>query len=205
MLTAFDMGSSYARKNPRAAIAAFRTAFGDDPTCRLILKVGHADDAGWAMADLEAAIAGAGNIVLLRETLSSDERTALVAAADVVLSLHRAEGFGLLLAEAMAQAIPAVATGWSGNLDFMSKGDSALIDYRLIPADDPQGTYACSNAHWADADIGQAAAWLARLRDDPAMRRRMGSAARAAVERTLSLDAYRRAIGDGLPPPVHGV
>jgi len=72
----------------------------------------------------------------------------LVASADVVLSLHRAEGFGLLLAEAMLHEVPVVATNWSGNVDFMSAEDSGLVGYRLVPPNDPQGTYNLPGAEW---------------------------------------------------------
>jgi glycosyltransferase involved in cell wall biosynthesis len=201
VLSAFDMGSSYTRKNPKAAIAAFRRAFGDDPRCRLLLKIGHAGDADWAMDDLGQAIAGMTNVELIEETLSRAEMTGLIAGADAVLSLHRAEGFGLLMAEAMLQGVPAVATGWSGNLDFMTKADSALIGYRLIPVEDPQGTYAQIGAEWAEPDIDEAATWLRRLRDDAELRQSLATRGREAAAERLSLAAYRRAIGDSLPPP----
>jgi glycosyltransferase involved in cell wall biosynthesis len=200
VLTAFDMGSSYYRKNPRAAVAAFRKAFGDDPSCLLLLKIGHPGDANWAMADLAGAIAGMGNVRLFAETLSRAEMTGLIASADAVLSLHRSEGFGLLPAEAMMQGVPAVATGWSGNLDFMTEDDSALIGYKLVPVSDPQGTYAVAGAEWAEADTDQAAAWLTRLRDDPALRHSLGERGRAAVRDKLSLAAFERAVSQSLPP-----
>jgi glycosyltransferase involved in cell wall biosynthesis len=198
VLTAFDMGSTYVRKNPRAAIAAFRKAFGDDPRALLVLKVSHPADAGWAMADMADATAGMGNVRLITDTLSRADMAALVASADTVLSLHRAEGFGLLLAEAMLHQVPVVATGWSGNLDFMTPDDSALVGYKLIPVDDPQGTYNLPGANWADADTGEAAAWLTRLREDLEFRRALGERARAAATEKLSLAAYAQAIGESL-------
>jgi len=201
VLTAFDMGSTYVRKNPRAAVAAFRKAFGDDPNSLLLLKVGHAGDAGWAMADLRDALAGMSNVRLIEETLTRAEMGSLVASADVVLSLHRAEGFGLLLAEAMLCGVPVVATGWSGNLDFMTPDDSALVGVSLVPVDDPQGTYTVAGASWAEPDVGEAAAWLARLRDDPSLRLTMGSRGRDATSAKLSFAAYGRAIAGSLPPP----
>ncbi len=201
VFAAFDMGSTYSRKNPRAAIAAFRAAFGDDPGCLMVLKVGHAGDAGWAMADLNDAIQGMSNVRLIQETLSRTDMTLLIASADVVLSLHRAEGFGLLMAEAMLHGVPAVATGWSGNVDFMTPGDSGLVKYRLVPVDDPQGTYDVPGAEWAEADVGDAAAWLRRLRDEPEFRRRLGERGKAAATAKLSLAAYRRAIGNSLGEP----
>ena len=198
VLTAFDMGSTYVRKNPRAAIAAFRQAFRDDPNCLMVLKVGHARDAGWAMDDLNQAIAGMSNVRLMQDTLSRTDMALLVASADTVLSLHRAEGFGLLLAEAMLCRVPVVATNWSGNIDFMTPHDSGMVGYRLIPVDDPQGTYILPGAQWADPDASEAAAWLTRLRNAPELRHQMGERARAAATDKLSLTAYRRAIGDSL-------
>ncbi len=202
VLSAFDMGSTYVRKNARAAIAAFRKAFGDDPNCLLLLKVGHAQDAGWALDDLTRAIAGMPNVRLMQEMLSRDDMARLVASADTVLSLHRAEGFGLLPAEAMLHGIPVVATGWSGNVDFMTPDDSCLVGYQLVDVDDPQGTYVLPGAKWADPDPAEAAAWLTRLRDEPDFRRALGERARAAASEKLSLAAYRRAIGDSLSAPL---
>jgi len=201
VLSAFDMGSTYGRKNPRAAIAAFRKAFGDDPSCLMVLKVGHAADANWAMADLKQAIQGMSNVRLMQETLSRADMTALVASADTILSLHRAEGFGLLMAEAMLHGVPAVATGWSGNVDFMTPEDSGLVNYTLVPVDDPQGTYTVPGAKWAEADVDDAATWLGRLYLDADFRRRLGERGKAAATEKLSLAAYRRAIGNSLGEP----
>ena len=199
VLTAFDMASSYVRKNPRAAIAAFQRAFGGDPNCLLVLKVGNAGDAGWAMDDLTDAIAGMNNVLLMQKTLTRGDISALTASADVVLSLHRSEGFGLLLAEAMLLGVPVIATGWSGNVDFMTPDDSVLIDYKLVPVDDPQGTYTLAGTSWADADVEQAAAWLSRLRNDGGLRKNLGERGRVAASTRLSLEAYGRAVESALP------
>lgn len=201
VLTAFDMGSSYVRKNPRASIAAFRKAFGDDPSCLLLLKVGHSGDANWAMRDMEGMIAGMSNVRVMQETLSRTEMAGLVATSDVVLSLHRAEGFGLVPAEAMLLGVPVVATGWSGNLDFMTPQDSALVSYELVPVSDPQGTYEVPDTYWAEADVDEAAAWLARLRADIGLRAGLAANAREAATARFSLAAYRQAIGNSLPDP----
>ena len=111
----------------------------------------------------------------------------LVASADIVLSLHRAEGFGLLLAEAMWLSKAVVATGWSGAMDFMDETSAALVDWTLTPARDPQGMYD-SGALWADPDIVDAARQLSRLIADPLARTRLGAAARLRAER--SFDRY---------------
>jgi glycosyltransferase involved in cell wall biosynthesis len=105
------------------------------------------------------------------------------------------------MAEAMLHGVPAVATGWSGNVDFMTPDDSGLVKYTLVPVDDPQGTYSVKGAQWAEADVGDAADWLKRLYEDPEFRRQLGERGKAAATRKLSLAAYRRAIGGSLGDP----
>jgi glycosyltransferase involved in cell wall biosynthesis len=201
VLVAFDMHSGYVRKNPRAAIAAFRRAFGNDRRCLLLLKIGHADTGGWAAGDLREALSGMGNVRLMRETLTREAVSLLTASADVVLSLHRAEGFGLVLAEAMLLGVPVVATGWSGNLDFMTENDSALVSYRLVPVVDPHGPYSLQGVRWAEPDIEEAAAWLRRFRSEGNLASSLAEKGRQAASSRLSLAAYRQAIGDSRAPP----
>jgi len=80
---------------------------------------------------------------------------------------------------------PVVATGWSGNMTFMDDACAALIGYRLVPARDPRGVYAVAGAVWAEPEIAQAADWLRRLADDPALRASLGAAGRAAAQARL--------------------
>ena len=101
----------------------------------------------------------------------------LMAAADIVISLHRSEGFGLVPAQAMALGKPVIATGWSGNLDFMNKNNSALVSYSLIPVRDPEGAFQADDQKWADANVDEAAEWLRRLAGDADLRARLGAAA----------------------------
>ena len=153
------------------------------------------------MRDMESMIAGMSNVRVMQETLSRTEMAGLVATSDVVLSLHRAEGFGLVPAEAMLLGVPVIATGWSGNMDFMTQQDSALVGYELVPVSDPQGTYEVPDTYWAEADTDEAAAWLARLRADTGLRAGLATRAREAATARFSLAAYRNAIGDSLPDP----
>jgi glycosyltransferase involved in cell wall biosynthesis len=185
VLVAFNLASSFARKNPLAAIAAFRAAFGDRGDRLLLLKVGHPAHAPEDFARLAAIVAEAPNVRLETRTLPAAEAHALTAAADIVLSLHRSEGFGLVPAEAMLLGRPVIATGWSGNMTFMDADCAALVGYRLVPARDPRGVYAVPGAVWAEPDEAQAADWLRRLADDPGLRRRMGEAGRAAAQARL--------------------
>ncbi|WP_146216986.1 glycosyltransferase [Falsiroseomonas bella] len=176
VLCMLDASSSLARKNPQGVIAAFRLAFGDDPGVRLVLKTQRLRDLPEARAQL-AALADRPNMELRDATLDERGIDALYAEADVLLSLHRAEGFGLTLAEAMRRGLPVVATGWSGNADFLTEAVGVPVPWRLVPAEDPQRTYHHPGLRWAEADVEAAAAALRSLRDDPDRRARLGAAA----------------------------
>lgn len=184
VLTAFDMRSGFARKNPIAAVRAFRAAHVRAPgPALMICKAAGTEGAPELLAQLEAEIGGAGDVRLMDEWLTGARMAALAASADIVLSLHRSEGFGLLPAQAMLAGKAVVATGWSGNLEYMTGDDSALVDYRLIPVDDPQGLY--GHGRWADPDADQAAEKLAALMADPGARRALGQKAAARVAQVL--------------------
>jgi glycosyltransferase involved in cell wall biosynthesis len=192
VLVSFNLASSFARKNPFAAIAAFRGAFGDRMDRILLLKVSHPEHAPADFARL-AQMAHAPNIRLETHTLPPQDRHALTACADIVLSLHRGEGFGLVLAEAMLLGKPVIATGWSGNTDFMDGSNAVLVSYRLVPARDDRSVY---RGLWAEPDVGEAAVLLRTLADDADLRRDLGERARVSTlerldgrELTAALDA----------------
>jgi glycosyltransferase involved in cell wall biosynthesis len=187
VLTAFHMGSAFNRKNPLAAVAAFRCAFGDAPDRLLLVKVIDHGASPIAREALRRAVAGAANIRLLNVMLPPADMSGLMAAVDIVLSLHRSEGFGLVPAEAMQLGKPVVATGWSGNMDFMNAGNSAPVAYTMVPVQDPyDGAFVADSQLWAEADIDDAANWLRRLAAEPALRRSMGETARTEIARQLS-------------------
>ncbi|MFC0217100.1 glycosyltransferase involved in cell wall biosynthesis [Pseudochelatococcus lubricantis] len=177
-----SLRSSLARKNPLAAVDAFRRAFPGGENALLVLKLGDSHLEAEALATVRAAIGDDPRIRLLLDTLDNDDMWTLLASSDAVVSLHRAEGFGLVPAQAMLAGRPVVATGWSGNLDFMSEETACLVPYRQIPVEDPSELYVAPDLHWADPDIGQAAAFLRRLHDDPAEREALGQRARQGIE-----------------------
>jgi glycosyltransferase involved in cell wall biosynthesis len=189
VLNVFHLGSAFSRKNPLAAIAAFRRAFGNDPKRMLAIKLID-NGAHLARHELNAAIAGAPNIRLIEGMLPEADMTGLMAASDIVISLHRSEGFGLVPAQAMALGKPVVATGWSGNLDFMNARNSALVSYSLVPVRDLQGFFNSTDQLWADADVEHAAEWLRRLAADMHLRGKLGSAAAADVRAQLSPEKF---------------
>ena len=190
VLTIYNTASSFARKNPWAAIEAFRKAFGSDRSARLIVKTSHLSAFPEGLRLLEDVKRSANNIIVIDKIMTAGEFAALYTEADTVMSLHRSEGFGLVLAEAMMRGLPVVATNWSGNTDFVTRETGMPIAYRLVPAVDPQGTYEHPGMSWAEADVEAAAAALQRLRADPALCHRLGTAAAEFAARNWSAEAY---------------
>jgi glycosyltransferase involved in cell wall biosynthesis len=181
VLVSFSLASSLARKNPLAAMAAFRRAFGARADRLLVLKVGHADHAPGDLALLQSAIGDCANIRLETRVLPPADNFALMACADIVMSLHRSEGFGLVPAEAMLLGKPVITTDYSGTTDFIDASCGVPVGYRLVTACDPRGVYATPGAMWAEANVDEAAEALRRLAEDADLRARLGQAAKQAA------------------------
>jgi len=190
VLNVMHLGSAFTRKNPLAAVAAFRRAFGDAGDRILVIKLIAGGGTQWAERALHEAIAGASNIRLVEGMLPEADMAGLMAASDIVISLHRSEGFGLVPAQAMHLGKPVIATAWSGNLEFMTKRNSALVSYSLVPVHDPEGAFVADGQMWADADVEEAAAWLRRLAGDAGLRAALGAAAAKDVAAQLSPQAF---------------
>lgn len=175
VLAMADSRSSWSRKNPEGALRAFRTAFGTSTAARLVLKLGGRAE---ELCSLEASfgpLLDCDNVEIVRGNLTQAALMAVYRGADVLLSLHRAEGYGLPMSEAMAHGLPVVATGWSGNLDFMDASNSCLVPYKLVPVDDISSIYAGST--WAEPDLNAAAQMLRRLADEHGLYTRLAAAA----------------------------
>jgi len=199
VLTMFTFASSFPRKNPIAAVQAFRRAFGDAADRLLILKVSDAAEAPDEMRQLLAAIGDAPNIRVEERRLSEDDRLDLIASADVLLSLHRSEGFGLAMAEAMLAGILVVATGWSGNLDFMDETSALLVPARMIEAADGRGVYGYGEC-WAEPDVAAAAAHLSTIAANPSRFEAMRRSALAMAREKLGIENYHKLIRGALGP-----
>jgi glycosyltransferase involved in cell wall biosynthesis len=199
VLVSFNLASSLERKNPLAAIAAFRAAFGDRKDRMLLLKVGNPDHFPRDFAVIAAAAAAVPNIRIETRVLPAEDNAALLNSCDIVLSLHRAEGLGLVPAEAMLCGKPVIATGWSGNMQFMDRESAALVGYRLVPARDARHVYDLPGAVWAEPDLSEAVAQLRRLADDAAQRAALGARGRSAVIARLGVGQLAGAVrGIGL-------
>lgn len=191
-VTLFDFKSSMARKNPQGIIAAFAKAFPDDPTARLLIKTQNGRVFPDMLAKLRAMAPA--NVEVLDEVWPYEQVKSVIAGADVVVSLHRAEGFGLIMAEAMALGTPVIATGWSGNVDFLDETCAMVVPVKLVPVDDPQGIY--RGQQWAEPDVEATAAALRRLRDEPELGRRLSEAGRKRVAEQLSPQAWFATLPD---------
>jgi glycosyltransferase involved in cell wall biosynthesis len=196
-LFVFDMNSRLPRKNPLGLIRAFRRAFGRAEPVELAVKVspqGAYYPEWWR--ELRSAVAANG-VTLIDRNLSRGDLLALVNAADAVASLHRSEGFGLTLAEAMLLGKPTVATGYSGNLDFMTPENSYLVRYDrgVIAEDIPPYPKGCV---WAEPDEGHAAELMRRVVDHPAEARAVAERGRVEATALLSPEAAGRRLRDRL-------
>jgi glycosyltransferase involved in cell wall biosynthesis len=183
-LFTFDVSSQLERKNPFGLIQAFRRAFGEQPDVVLILKYTNAEYDPREVTRLHEATQGS-SIVHVEGYLTRDELSGLMRAADCYVSLHRAEGFGLTIAEAMALGKPVIATNYSGNTDFMTASNSYQVDYRIVPVARDYGPY-LRGMTWADPDLDQAIALMRDVVDDRtgAAERGRRAAADIAASRT---------------------
>ena len=197
VLSVFDFHSRVARKNPFGAVAAFRRAFPlkTEPV-QLILKTINGERRLDDLARLLAVTFEDPRIAVVDGAVERAALCGLVAAADVYLSLHRAERFGRPVAEAMLLGTPVVATRWSGTADMLDASTGYPVASRLRPVGEDE--YPWAAGAWAEPDIGQAAAHLAALFRAPATRRRTCEAARRRVAGLFGTAAVDRALRTAL-------
>ena len=150
----FDFHSYMERKNPLGLISAFRKAFSAKEDVALVIKCSHSKRSSFAL--LERACERAPNIKLYNAILTRQALNSLLGSCDAYVSLHRSEGFGLTLTEAMNFGKPVIATAYSSNLDFMNEGNSFLVSYKLIKMEKDHGPYK-KGCQWAEPDIDHAA------------------------------------------------
>ncbi len=195
-LVAFDSFSFVQRKNPLGVLRAFRKAFEGDRDVRLIVKTQNRDRVAdpaqqriWAQ--VEALMAGDPRILLINETLPYQDLIRLKAGVDCYISLHRSEGWGFGMIEAMNLKVPVVCTGYSGNMEFCSDETAWLVDYELVEPEPNDYIFVRKGQKWAEPDIAHAAHQLRAVRDDPETRARKVKAAHAHVQEHFTA----RAIG----------
>lgn len=163
----FDFGSYY-RKNVPAALTAFALAFKGDTTARLVFKTKGATENKRQVAEMMSMVESLGigsQFIHISEYLPRADLDGLTGASDVYLSLHKSEGFGLGMAEAMSQGKPVVATNWSANTEFCHEDTAWCVPYKMVPILPHE--YPPAMKEWASADPEVAAAMLREIRATP--------------------------------------
>ncbi|WP_336786063.1 glycosyltransferase [Paenibacillus sp. MMO-177] len=185
-LMMYDVQSSTLRKNPKAVIEAFKLAFDkNDQRAGLVLKVNNADFRPNELAELKKLIAERSNMYLIDRVLSRHEVNALLQCTDSYVSLHRAEGFGLGLAEAMYLGKPVIATNWSGNTEFMNAANSCPVSYQLVNIGQDWGPYK-SHQIWAEPNVSHAAEYMQRLVSDTRWRESVAASGMRTIHNDFS-------------------
>jgi glycosyltransferase involved in cell wall biosynthesis len=179
----FDFHSSIERKNPAGLIRAFRQAFGGRKDVLLLIKCAHALRHQGELLALKRLGRGA-NVRIVNEVLPRAAIYSLISFSDAYVSLHRSEGFGLTLSEAMACGKPVIATGYSGNMDFMTTGNSLPVRYNLVELERDYGPYRKGNV-WADPDLDHASELMLRVAEDRKLAKEIGERGRAEIMLTL--------------------
>jgi glycosyltransferase involved in cell wall biosynthesis len=187
----FDFHSMLQRKNPLGLVDAFTRAFASGEGPRLVLKSFNGDQRPDDLARLRKAIGDRPDVDVVDEYVTRGRRDAMLAGCDCYVSLHRAEGFGLTLAEAMALGKPVIATGYSGNLDFTTPENSYLVDATPAAVGEDNEVYP-RDARWADPDLDHAAELMRRVWQRPDEARARGVRGRREVRERLSPEAVGR-------------
>ncbi len=202
----FDYASGYYRKNPEGLVKAFSLAFAGVPNTTLLLKTMRAQKRRALSDRLLAYARKCGverQIVCVDDYIPQDELVGLTAEADVYCSLHRGEGFGLGVAEAMSLGKPVVVTDYSSTTEFCNCGNAMPIPYEMVDVRDDQRDipdYRHVKA-WAEPDVHAAAAALRKLYENPPFRRELGAKAKAFIDDYFSDANFRKSIADFLARP----
>jgi glycosyltransferase involved in cell wall biosynthesis len=177
----FDFHSTTARKNPEGIIQSFKKAFGNsNKDVLLIIKSSNAKHHPHKLKWLKELAEDNPWISFISEHLKKEEVNALVYNCDCYISLHRAEGFGLTMAEAMFYGKPVIGTGYSSNTEFMNVGNSFLVKYKIVPNAEDYGDFSKGSSFWAEPDIDHAASLMKYIFHNYEQAKQVGD--RAAVE-----------------------
>jgi glycosyltransferase involved in cell wall biosynthesis len=191
-LFVFDFASYTERKNPIGLVKSFEMAFGDRSDVLLVLKCAHSLAAPHAMRQLQQ-VARHSNVRITDCVLTRRQLSELLYLCDCYISLHRAEGFGLTLAEAMALGKPVIATGYSGNMEFMTPRNSYPVRYTLAEIERDAGPYLRGYV-WAEPDLEHAAELMQWASTHPDAARQVGERASEDIRATL----HPRVVGENL-------
>lgn len=195
----FDFGSGYGRKNPDGAMRAFAKAFADDETTVLVFKTIRSSDFPGRVDELKKLADGLGiarRFIMVSSYLSNSDLYGLTNACDAYLSLHRGEGFGLGVAEAMSMGVPVVVTDYSSTMEFCMSDNSIPVPCKVVPIGDAQ-TGHLTYSHvtkWAEPDVDFAADALRRLKSNPEWMARIGAAGKSFMAQHFSIENFKASL-----------
>lgn len=187
----FDYLSVFERKNPLALVEAFTRAFDEGAGPNLVIKSINGERCRTERDRLRLACRSRSDIYLIEDYLTGDTMKSLIGSCLAYVSLHRSEGLGLTMIEAMSHGRPVIATGYSGNLDFMTPDNSVLVPYTLAHVGPDAGPYK-STAMWAEPDVDAAAQAMRRVFQDPQWAADLGRRAKAGIAQDTALERAAR-------------
>ena len=194
-LFTFDFLSSYERKNPEAVVKSFVEAFGTQDDVYLIIKTVNANKDFDKKKRFEHYVKGLTNVEFRDIFLTKDEHLGLIKSSDCYVSLHRSEGLGLAMAEAMSFGKPVIGTNYSGNLEFMNAENSFLVDFKLVSLSFEQYYYG-RNQDWAEPNISHAASLMRKVKSDNHLRLITSKKAAKDIRDRFSKERYQQFLFD---------
>jgi len=201
-LSMYDSNSTIQRKNPIGAIKAFKKAFPpSEKNVGLIIKINNPKEEDLKLINDE--LKGYRNIFIIKNTLSKTEVNSLIKCSDAFVSLHRAEGFGLVIAEAMLLGTPVIATNWSANVDFMNSENSCPVSYELKQLGEDYFFYKAYQ-HWAEPDLDNAAEYMKKLFSDKSYRETLSKNAKKFIQKNFSVQKSAEKIKSRIDEIIQG-
>jgi glycosyltransferase involved in cell wall biosynthesis len=183
----FDYFSTFKRKNPLDLVEAHILAFPDESGPKLIIKTINGESHASQQEQLRYAVGTRSDIVIINSYMSREQLHSLLSECQSYISLHRSEGYGLTMAEAMSLGKPVIATAYSGNMDFMNESNAILVPYELVPVGDDAYPYP-EDSRWAQPSIEFTAKSMRELYVDSDLRLRIGDQARIDVATEFTID-----------------
>ncbi len=195
-LIMYDSNSTMERKNPIGAIEAYKTAFPkEDEKAGLVIKINNPQPGD--IDKIKSILEGYENVYFITEVLTKTEVNSLISIVDVFISLHRAEGFGLVMAEAMLNGTPCVATNWSSNTEFMDEESAAMVKVTFTDIKETVGAYE-KGMTWAEPDVQEAAAYISQLFGNRPYYEKIRINGKIKIQSTLNTDSNIRFISGRL-------
>lgn len=183
-MVSYDGYSSSERKNPLGSVRAYCQAFSKEETgVGLVLKATHAREED--LQQFRTLLDGYPNVVILKDSYGKVEFNSLITCVNVYVSLHRAEGFGLVIAEAMELGTAVIATDWSANTEFMNEDVACMVPAEVITLEQDSPPYK-KGTHWADPDEAVAAQWMRKLYFDKDFYQKKVQKAQSYIQEKLS-------------------